>query len=158
VPKKYTSPQEALHLLYKFCAYRERSHKEVRTKLIQMAVYGDDLEEIMSQLISEGYLSEERYARAYVSGKFRIKNWGRRKILNGLIRQQVSEYAIRKGMTEIDEGEYEKIITQLIQKKLDLSKKENAFEKNQQVARYVIQKGYEPELVWSKLKELNTPN
>lgn len=157
MPKKYTSPKEALHLLYRFCAYRERSHKEVRTKLIQMAVYGDALEEIMSQLISEGYLNEERYACSYVSGKFRIKNWGRRKILGGLKKQQVSEYAIRKGMEEINEEEYEAILIQLIEKKLSLSKKTNQFEKNQQVARYMIQKGFEPELIWPKIKELNAP-
>jgi regulatory protein len=151
--KKYTNPQEALHLMYRFCSYRERAHNEVRTKLINMGVYGDKLEEIIAQLVSEGYLNEERYARAYVSGKFRIKQWGRRKILMGLKKQQIGEYAIRKGMTEIDDEEYEEVISKLIQKKMESSRITNQFEKNKKVALFLAQKGFEPELIWAKIKE-----
>ena len=143
--------------MYKFCAYRERSHREVRTKLISLGVYGDALEEVLASLISEGYLNEERFARAFARGKFRMKKWGRRKILSGLKQQDISEYAIRKAMEEIDEEEYAETARELIQKKIDLSNKEDAFEQNQQVVRHLIQKGYEPEIVWQLIKELNSP-
>ncbi len=157
MPRKYTSRQEALLLMYKFCAYRERSHREVRTKLISLGVYGDDLEDVMASLIAEGYLNEERFARAFARGKFRMKKWGRRKILSGLKQQDISEYAVRKAMAEIDEEEYTATARELILKKINLSTKDNVFEQNQQVARQLIQKGYEPELVWQLIKELNSP-
>ena len=73
---------------------------------MSIKVYGDELEEIISILISEGFLNEERFARSYCRGKFRIKKWGRQKIRKNLIFKRVSEYCIRKGMEEINEEEY----------------------------------------------------
>jgi regulatory protein len=94
---------QALIKLQRYCAYQERCHQEVRNKLIALKVFGDDLEDVISNLISEGFLNEERYARAYVRGKARIKRWGKMKIVAQLKSRQISDYCIRKGLEELDE-------------------------------------------------------
>jgi len=127
-----------------YCAYQERSHKEVRYKLIELEVYGNDLENIMTVLIDENFLNEERYACAYVRGKFRMKQWGRNKILQGLKQQDISSYCIQKGMKEIDEEAYRKTIEALAAKKLEtLSGEKNKFTKMAKLKNYLLSKGYE---------------
>jgi len=123
----------------KYCAYRERCHTEVRSKLIEWKVYGDDLEEIIATLIEENFLNEERYAKAYVSDKFNINHWGRRKILQGLKIKQISDYCIRKGLESISEEDYLKVITRLLEKRRREKKTHSDFE----LAQYLISRGFE---------------
>ena len=138
----------ALDRLRKFCAYQERCHSEVRTKLIKMEVYGDTLEEIMSQLVSEDFLNEERYARSYARGKFRMNRWGKFKIRMHLKQKRVSEYCIEKGMTEIEEEVYIEVIDQLLETKL---RGKTDFASRQKAKASLIRKGFEPELVGQRL-------
>jgi len=107
---------EASQKLKKYCAYQERSHSEVRTKLISLEVYGETLEEVILELVQEDYLNEERFARAYARGKHRIKRWGRDKITQGLKLKRVSDYCIRKAMSEIDEEEYIQALKDVLSK------------------------------------------
>lgn len=152
--KKYISKEAALAQLQKFCAYRERAHSEVRYKLISLGIYGDDLEDIMTDLISDNFLNEERFACAYVSGKFRIKRWGRNKIRQGLKQKQVSDYCIRKGMEEIDDEEYIASLNYLLEKKKKLLPKQlSDFDKKGRLAKFMMGKGYEGELIWDILKD-----
>ena len=138
----------AIDRMRKFCSYQERAHSEVRTKLIKLQVYGDDLEEIISELVSEDYLNEERYARSYVRGKFRMNKWGKFKIRMHLGQKRVSEYCINKGMEEIDEEEYIDMIDDLLTRKLT----ENPDFKEKQKARdSLMRKGFEPALVSSRI-------
>ncbi len=97
---------EILQKLKRFCAYRERCHSEVRSKLISIKVYGDDLEEIILELIQDDYLNEERFARSYARGKHRINRWGKNKITKGLKFKAVSQYCIKKGLSEIEDDDY----------------------------------------------------
>lgn len=131
-----------LKKLQKYCAYQDRCHQEVRTKILEYKVYGDELEEIISDLISENYLNEERFAQSYARGKFRMKKWGRNKILLELKRRKVSAYCIKKGMKEIDEEEYEKTIIELTKKKWDTLSGHEAI-KRKKVFEYCYRKGYE---------------
>jgi regulatory protein len=132
----------ALSNLYKWCAAQERCHMDVRTKLIEHQVYGSELENIIAHLISEGFLNEERYAKAYARGKHRINKWGRNKILMGLKQKKISDYCIRKAMTEIDEDEYDTILKKLIEKKKPLIKAQNKYEAKRKLTSYLVQKGY----------------
>jgi len=137
-----------------YCAYQERSHKEVRTKLLELGVYGNDLENHITTLIDENYLNEERYACAIVRGKFRYKQWGRNKILSTLKQQDISAYCIKKGMAEIDEDEYLKTIDILSEKKLaTLSAEKNKFTKMTKLKNYLLQKGYEFEYINDIIKQ-----
>jgi len=100
---KYYSISEALVKAQKYCAYQERSHTEVRTKLLNLGQRGHDLEEIMTTLIEKGFLNEERYAVAYAGGKFRIKQWGKNKIVQQLKMRHISDYSIKRSMQQIED-------------------------------------------------------
>lgn len=138
----------SLEKIKSYCAYQERSHKEVRSKLLELEVYGDDLENFISILIDENYLNEERYARAIARGKFRFKQWGRNKILQTLRQQEVSDYCIKKAMEEIDEDEYLDTVKKLADKKMaTLTSEKNKFIKMSKLRNYLLSKGYEYEYI-----------
>ncbi len=140
--------QSILLKLQSFCAYQERSHQEVRTKLLDMKIYGEDLELYIIALIEENFLNEERYACAIARGKFRIKKWGRIKIKYALKQEKISTYCIQQAMKEIDEDEYEKTLQHLAEKKLDtLSLEKNKFAKMTKLRNYLLQKGFEADLI-----------
>ena len=132
-----------------YCAYQERCHEEVRTKLLSLKIYGDDLEEIINKLIEDDFLNEERFAKAYAGGKFRVKKWGRSKIINELKKRKVSAYCIKKGMEEIEEHDYIITLNKLLQSTIKKYDNGNDYETKNKVARYLISRGYESELVWN---------
>jgi len=136
------TPKMALDRMRKYCDYQERCHREVRTKLLELKVYGMDLEEVISSLIQEGYLNEERFALAFVSGKFRIKRWGRNKIIQELKKRDVSDYCIESGLSQIDESEYIKAIRYQIDKAKSLGAKTDF-----DILQYTMRKGFENSLV-----------
>ena len=141
-----------------YCAYQERTQDEVRQRLKKWNVWGDEADEIIAELISQNYLSEERFAKTYAGGKFRMKNWGRMKIKQELHRRGLSEYSIQKGMGEIGDQAYQSTLKDLlIKKKALLSRTEpDAFKRKQKLARFALGKGYESELVWKVLEEIET--
>lgn len=149
--KRYLSKEEALKKLQHYCAYQERSHQEVRTKLLSLGQRGEALEEIIVKLVEENFLNEERFAKAFARGKFRMKKWGRNKIKLTLKQKEISDYCIKEGMKEIDEKEYDKTLTDLVNKKLK-SLTGNKFIKSDKILKYLINKGYEPTLITEKLK------
>ncbi len=149
--KSYTD-KEALTKIGAFCSYQERTQQEVRDKLYAYGLNKDAVESIIVKLIQENFVNEERFAKMYAGGKFRIKHWGRRKIQEGLKNKQISDYCIRQAMKEISEEEYHKMLLLLIEKR-DVSEKEkNTYKRKHKIAQYVIGKGFEPELVWEILK------
>lgn len=137
----------AVEKMKRYCVYRERSHSEVRTKLIKDKIFGDDLEEIMSLLIQADFLNEERYAKAYTKGKFNQNHWGKVKITQGLKKNKVSDYCIREAMKEIDEETYLKVIHQLRIKKERLLRVDSDYEKQQKTTRYLLTRGFEMEMI-----------
>lgn len=151
--KKYLSHEEALAKLQRYCAYQDRCHKEVRTKLIDLGVYGDTLEEIISELIQDNFLNEERFARSYARGKFRMRRWGRIRIRRELKLRNISDYCMKKAMEEIEEEDYLKTIDLLIEKKRSEIKEKNVFIKRGKLAKYLLGKGYESYLVWERISK-----
>ena len=71
-PRKTYSVDEALKKLENYCAYQDRCHQEVEQKLFDMGMISQAKEKIILHLIEQTYLNEERFAKAYVRGKFRI--------------------------------------------------------------------------------------
>lgn len=153
-PKKYISKDEALSKLERYCAYQDRCHQEVRSKLLDLGIYGDDLEEIISDLISDNFLNEERYARSYARGKFRIKKWGKNRILRELKMRKISAYCLRKAMEEIEEVEYEQTLRAVIEKKNRTLRETDAYKRRYKLVQFAIQKGFESSLAWEMVKEL----
>jgi regulatory protein len=151
--KKYSS-QEAKEKIQLYCAYQERNHREVRNKLFSYGLYGSDVEEIIAYLISAGFLNEERYAKAFAGGKFRMKKWGRIKIVHAMEAHGLSPNCIKSGLTEIGNADYEKTLREILERKSTQRDEENIFVKRDKLATYAIQKGYEPDLVWKTLRSL----
>lgn len=151
-PKKYTGKAAALVKLQRYCAYQDRCHQEVRSKLLELGVYGDDLEEVMVALIEENFLNEERFARSYARGKFRMKQWGWVRIRQELKRRQISEYCIKAAFSEIDETEYEKTLYQLLSKYKNATKAPNERALRDKCFRHALQRGYESEKIQEVLK------
>jgi regulatory protein len=126
-----------------YCAYQERCHSEVRTKLLDLGIRGLDLENYIVLLIQDDFLNEERFAKAYAGGKFRVLKWGKVKIMQGLKLKNVSAYCIKKGMQEIPDDDYEATIKKLIAAKTATIKGSMKLASNKQkVLNYVMGKGY----------------
>lgn len=143
---------DILQKLRRYCAYQERCHEEVRTKLLSLKVYGAELEETIAQLVQEDFLNEERFAKAYAGGKFRIQKWGRVKILQELKKRKVSDYCIRKGMQEIPETEYRNSLQKIVKAAGKRYKSKSDFNTSGKIAAYAIGRGFEPELVWQEVR------
>lgn len=154
--KKYLSYEKALGKLQAYCAYQERCHKEVRQKLLDLGIYGDDLDQIVVELIEDNFLNELRYAVAFAGGKFRVKKWGRRKIERALKQNRISAYCIRKALaSELPEEAYQTTLLEVLHKKNRLLKARNDYERRQKLALYAMERGYESELVWKLVRELD---
>ncbi len=148
------TPTQAFAKIQKYCAYQERSHQEVKYKLYSYGLYSGDVEELLSRLITENFVNEGRFAKAFAGGKFRIKKWGKNKIEHKLESLGLTKNCISRGLKEIDSTDYTKTLRSLIKKKeIEVSEK-NPFAKRNKVARFAISKGYEPELVWETVKDL----
>lgn len=146
-PQKYT-PLQALPKAKHYCAYQERCHSEVKDKLYGFGLNTKEVDEIMSTLIAENYINEERFAMQFAGGHFRSKKWGRVKISHALKQKQVSAYCIKKALKQIDEEEYVKVLQQHFEAKLKTLKSEkNIFIKKRKLQDHLMQKGFETDLI-----------
>ena len=153
-PHKSYTVKEATIKLMQFCAYRDRSHKEVEEKLKEMNMIPAAQEQIIIQLMQEDFLNEERFARSFVRGKFRIKKWGRIKIKQELKVREISNPIIKLALTEIEENAYLRTLEELSLKKLKSLKERDSFKKKKKLADFLLQKGYEANLVYEKANTL----
>lgn len=148
--------EQALQKLRHYCAYAERCHKDVINKLYELDVRKKDHDEILATLIEENYLNEERFAKLFAGGHFRIKKWGRNKIIQALRQKDISDYCIKVAMKEIDEEAYMHTLERLFEEKWSsLNRERNRFIKMRKVSDYLIQKGYEPALINELFKNLS---
>lgn len=147
--------QQALIKAANYCAYQERCHQEVKAKLREWGLHEFEALQIIDQLIEQQYLNEERFAKSFAGGKFRVKQWGRVKIKLELKYRDISEYCIASALREINEEEYLKTLDELLEKKWAEIKENNLLTKRAKVARYAISKGFEQQLVWEQLTSGN---
>ncbi len=153
--KSYTVKEATLKLM-QYCAYRERSQKEVEEKLREMRMIPAACEQIIIKLMQEDFLNEERFARSFVRGKFRIKKWGRVKIKQELKLRNISSPVIKLAMTEIEEKEYLQNLYNLAEKKLPLINETNPFKKKKKLYDFLSSKGYESHLILEVLTDLTS--
>jgi len=147
-------PKSILAQIMHYCAYQERCHTEVRYKLVALGARGEELENIMTTLIAENFLNEERFACSFVRGKFYHKQWGRIKIVHELKQKDISTYCINKALKEINASDYYETVTQLVVKKLnDLQENDNVWVTKQKIFRYLVQRGFELEIVQEVVKD-----
>ncbi len=138
----------------RYCTYQERAHSEIEQKLYSYKLGYDDVHELLAWLITENYLNEERFAIAFAGGKFRLKKWGKIKIKQHLQQKKVSEFSISTALAKINKEDYWQTIEYLITKKSASTTAKNVFELRNKIARYVIGKGFESELVWEQTKTI----
>ena len=154
--RKQLTGELAMQKIKQYCAYQERCHLEVKEKLYTYGLFKQQVEELLSRLIEDDYLNEERFAIQFAGGRFRMKQWGRVKIKYALKQKQVSEYCIKKALTQIDEEAYQKTLQQLANKKWkDIAEKEpEKFTRMSKMTDYLLQKGFEAELVRTEVKRV----
>lgn len=154
--RKNIGADMALKKAMQYCAYQERSHEEVREKLYGYGLRTSEVEEVMARLIGENFLNEERYAIAYAGGKFRMKQWGKQKIRYALRMNKVSDYCIRQALSAIDPDEYEQTLIKLFEaKKKSLSSEKNLYIRRAKIKAYLLQKGFEADLVDNLIGEVS---
>ena len=151
---KYLTKEQALQKLKHYCTYQERSHHEVKQKLYELGVRTHDHDEIIASLIDEDYLNEERFAIQFAGGKFRMKQWGKKKILYALREKKVSDYSIKKALAEIKEDDYLVVLKKLAEEKYNSLKEEQYLDRKKKTIDYLVQKGYEYENVNNILSSL----
>lgn len=152
-PKKILTPKQAFIKAQMTCVYQERCQQEMRDKLYEWGLYSTDVENIIANLITENFLNEERFAKAFAGGKFRIKKWGRVKIKIELKKRKISDYCIRKGLEEIDDKSYISVLKGIIEKKLNENSKGKMHIRNYKAAQYALSRGFENDLIWEVIKE-----
>jgi len=152
--QKTYSVDEAQKKLEYYCAYQERCHKEVVEKLQAMRMIPEAIDVIVVYLIEHNFLNEARFARTFVSGKFRIKKWGRYRLTLELKKKNISKVNLKAALDEISEDEYLEVFKTLAEKKFDSILETNIFKKKKKLIDYLLYRGWESHLVYEKANEL----
>jgi regulatory protein len=147
VKKIKHSPEAAYLKIQNWCAYQERSQNETRYKLLDYGLSVEEADQIISKLIGDNFLNEERFAIALTGGKFRIKHWGKNKIKLELRKHKVSDYCINKALKSIDANDYEKTLKSQVEKKLSTLNYNDRKKQYYTTLKYLVSKGFESDLV-----------
>ena len=150
--EKLTLNEAQLKLEY-YCSYQERCHQEVVQKCYDLGMRSNEIDLIVVHLIANDFLNEERFARAFVRGKHRIKLWGKNRIVNELKQRKISAPNIKTALTEILETEYQDTFDKLAERHWDTIKETNIQKKKKKFCDYLLRRGWESNLVYEKLKE-----
>ena len=145
----------ALDKIKHYCALQDRCQWDVLQKLNEWGIQQAAKDHILELLITDRFVNEERFATSFCRGKFMIKNWGKRKIINELKRKQISTICINIGLKEIDDNDYNQVLEKLFYQKINILKGEDRFTKKIKIARFLMQRGFERNLVWDKIRKLS---
>lgn len=145
----------AIERLKNYCALQDRCQWDVTQKMKEWGLLEMTQNHILEILIQEKYVDEERFTQSYCRGKFLIKKWGKVKITNELKKKKISDICIKKGLEEIDLTEYDLLLENLLSKKNDTLRDKNHFTRKSKLARFLIQRGFEGNLVWDKIREFS---
>lgn len=147
--------EQAIQRIRHFCAYQERAQQEVRDRLYELGMTKSEVEEILSDLISDNFLNEERFAIQFAGGHFRIKQWGKLKIQHALQQKRVSPVNIKKALKSINDSDYKKVMESLAEKKWNTLKGERGLSRMAKTQSFLHQRGFEPALMQSFLQQLH---
>ncbi len=140
----------------RYTAYRERAPKEVRDKLVEWGAVPEEVETILQALANESFIDSKRFSRAFCLDKFRLNKWGRRKIRRYLQTYDLDVGVIEYGLSAIEEEAYHRLVTDLAKQKWDrLATENNLLNKKQKTAQYLLQKGFEPERIWTVIRTIS---
>ena len=152
--KDFFTIKQAIQKLEHYCAYQDRCHEEVIQKLRSMKMDQDEIDQIIVQLIADNFLNEERFACSYARGKHRIKHWGKIRIVNELKFRKISATLIKIALKEIGDSDYFGMFETLAEKHWETISERNTMKKRKKFCDYLLRKGWETELIYQKVKEL----
>jgi regulatory protein len=143
---------EILKKIEYYCAYQERCHKDVIDKLYKLGASGDQIDDIAAYLIANKYLDEERFVDSFISGKMRIKYWGRYKIKRALKMKDVGDFLIARCFKKIDsEEEFDILLSYVAKRYIDVCNF-TYIEKSKLISK-LISKGWEKAIIENVIKE-----
>jgi len=145
--KKQLTREQALQKLRYYCRYQERCHSEVKNKLFELGVDKNEHDELIMELVEGNFLDEERFALAFAVGRFKLKQWGRKKIQYALKEKKVDKGSIEKALGQIREKDYLYMLRKLAREKYASLKNEQYLNRKRKTIDYLMQKGYEAELI-----------
>ena len=140
--------------LKRYCSYQDRCHSEVEKKLKEFDLIEEAKNKILFNLINENYLNESRFSENFVRGKFKIKNWGKIKIVQELKSRNISDINIKKGLMEIDEVEYKNKLENIFNKKLSSLGNQSVINKKKKIFSYLSYRGWETNLIYEKINKI----
>ena len=152
--KKSFTVDEIKKKLEHYCVYQDRCHKEVETKMKEYFLIPEAKEIILLHLMQSNFLNEERFAKSFARGKFRIKYWGKQRIVRELKFKDISAYNIKTALKEIDELEYLNTIYKITENRNTVIKEENVFKRKKKLIDFLMRKGYESDLIYKTVNEI----
>lgn len=152
--KKVFTVDEIKRKLEHYCVYQDRCHKEVEQKMREFNLIPEAREMILLSLMQDNFLNEERFAKSFARGKFRIKNWGKQRIVRELKFKDISAYNIKTALKEIDEQEYIETIYRITENRNEVISEPNQYKRKQKLIAFLMRKGFESELIYKVVNEV----
>lgn len=146
--------EDAREKLERYCVYQERCVHEARRKLQEMRLAPEAISRITGHLQDSGFINEERFATAFVAGKFRIKKWGKFRLHRELKQRQIPGSIIKQALAQIADQDYMDTFNQLAEKQADTLKNLDRIKARKKLNDYLLYRGWEADLVYAKSKEL----
>jgi len=153
---KIFTVDEIKRKLEQYCVYQDRCHKEVEQKMREYNLIPEAKEMILLSLLQDNFLNEERFAKSFARGKFRIKHWGKQRIVRELKFRDISSYNIKTALKEIDEQEYLKTIYSITEKRNEAISEPNIYKRKRKLIDFLMRKGYENELIYKTVDEVTS--
>ncbi|WP_088323881.1 regulatory protein RecX [Polaribacter tangerinus] len=154
--KKSYTVQEIKRKLEQYCVYQDRCHKEVEQKMRDYQLIPEAREQILLSLLQDNFLNEERFAKSFARGKFRIKNWGKQRIIRELKFKDISAYNIKTALKEIDETAYIETIYRITQNRNSVITESNHYKRKKKLIDFLLRKGFENDLIYKVVEEVVT--
>lgn len=154
IKKTSYTVEQATKKLEHYCAYQDRCHKEVVVKLRSMGMIPLAIDTIVTHLIAQRFLNEERFAKSYARGKFKIKKWGKNRIIQELKIREISRFNIQTALKEISDEDYYETFDSLAEKKAEQLKGTSTLVAKKKLVAYLLYRGWESSMVYDKATEI----
>ncbi|KOY51679.1 regulatory protein RecX [Polaribacter dokdonensis] len=152
--KKSFTVDEIKRKIEQFCVYQDRCHKEVEQKMRDYELIPEAREMILLSLMQDNFLNEERFAKSFARGKFRIKSWGKQRIIRELKFRDISTYNIKTALKEIDENEYLETIYRVTENRNNVISESDNYKRKKKLIDFLMRKGFENELIFKTVNEV----
>jgi regulatory protein len=152
--KKVFTVDEIKRKLEQYCVYQDRCHKEVEQKMWEFSLIPEAKELILLSLMKDNFLNEERFSKSFARGKFRIKSWGKQRIVRELKFRDISAYNIKTALKEIDEDEYLKTIYRITENRNDVISEANIYKIKKKLIDFLMRKGFENDLIFKTVNDI----